>query len=140
MDRKIGLAIGAAAMLVGAPLLLTLDDSEAVAQVKPLALEGAIVMTVDGRPVALTDANKADIAQRIDAVKDALPAADRASVEWGAALTTDQRAIVGEETPEQWTPQAVLDRWKSSRGTAISQGDAAAQLEIALISQKFLAR
>lgn len=140
MKRTTAIALGAAALLAAAPLLLTLDGSDAIAQVRPLALEGAIVMTVDGRQVDLTEADKAEIAQRITAVKEALPAADRASVEWGAALNADQRVIVGEDVPEQWTTQALLDRWKNSRGTTITHANAAAQLEIALIAQKFLAR
>lgn len=135
-------AIAAASLLaVGVPLAVSLmDGPDAAAQVRPLALEGDIVMTVDGKAVALTDADKAEIAQRVQAVKDALPPADQASVDWQAALTAEQRVIVGSNGPEQWTPSALVARWKTSRGTATTLGSAAAELEIALIAEQFLAR
>lgn len=114
-------------------------DAHARAQVRPKALTGAIVVTVDGKAVTLTDSEKTELAQRVLAVKVALPTADQTAVDWSAALTADQRAIVGTGTPEQWTPETLVTRWKAG-GPLFSPASAAAQLEIALIAQKFLAR
>jgi hypothetical protein len=109
------------------------------AQVRPKALTGAIVVTVDGKTVTLTDAEKTELAQRVAAIKAALPSGDQPSVDWNAALTADQRAIVGSDLPDAWTPEALVARWRSG-GAPLPRAQAAAQLEVALIAQKFLAR
>jgi hypothetical protein len=109
------------------------------AQVRPKALTGAIVVTVDGKTVTLTDAEKTELAQRVPSVKAALPSGDQPSVDWAAALTADQRTIVGSDGPEAWTPEALIARWRAG-GAPLPRAQAAAQLEIAVIAQKFLAR
>jgi hypothetical protein len=109
------------------------------AQVRTKALTGVITVTVDGRAVALTDAEKTELAQRVPAVKAALPVADQPAVDWQAALTADQRAIVGDSAPTVWAPEALISRWKVG-GEPLPRAEAAAQLEIAVIAQKFLAR
>lgn len=109
------------------------------AQIRAKALTGAIVVTVDGKTVTLTDAEKTELAQRVAAVKAALPSGDQPSVDWAAALTADQRTIVGEDLPTAWTPEALAARWRGG-GAPLPRAQAAAQLEIALVAQKFLAR
>lgn len=109
------------------------------AQVKPKTLTGVIVLTVDGKTVTLTDADKSEIAQRVAAVKAALPTSDQPAVDWQAALTVPQRAIAGTDPPEAWTPAALLAAWKAGSGP-IPRAQAVAQLEIALVAQRFLAR
>jgi hypothetical protein len=109
------------------------------AQVRAKALTGVITVTVDGKTVTLTDAEKTELAQRVAAVKAALPTGDQPSVDWHAALTADQRAIVGTDGPDAWTPAELVARWRAG-GTALTRAQAAAQLEVALIAQKFLAR
>lgn len=113
--------------------------NNANAQPKPKALTGVMVLTVDGRTVTLTDGEKTEIAQRVPAVKAALPPADQGSVDWQAALTADQRTIVGADAPEAWTPQALAARWRTG-GAPLPRVQAAAQLEISLVAQAFLAR
>lgn len=111
----------------------------ALGQVTPKALTGVMVVTVDGRTVPLTDGEKTEIAQRIPAIKAALPPVDQTSVDWQAALSASQRALVGADSPEQWTPEALLARLRSGSGN-ISRTTAITQLEVALVAQKFLAR
>ena len=119
--------------------LLAATLGAAFAQVKPKTLTGIVTVIVDGKTVDLTDAQKAELARRVPAVKEALPVADQGSVDWQAALTADQRAIVGADLPEAWLPAALAARWRTG-GAPLPRATAAAQLEIALVAQQFLAR
>lgn len=101
------------------------------------SVNAPMTLTVDGRAVPLTGEERAAIAKAVPAIRAALPPADQAVVDFSAALTADQRAVVGADTAEQWTPTALITRWRSG-GAPIPRATAARDLEIALVAQSLV--
>jgi hypothetical protein len=109
-------------------------------EAKAATLRGDLRVVVDGREVALTDAQKVELAKASLAIRDALPEEDRASVDFLSGLNADQVAIikeVGSEAAEAWAFEAVISRWKGE-GREFTRGRAAAELEIAVLAHRFL--
>lgn len=111
---------------------------DAAAQVRTAAITAPMTVTVNGSPVTLTAEDREAIARASAAVRAALPVADREQVDWQAALTADQRLIVGSDGPEAWLPSALVARWRASGMTQITRARAAAEVEIAQVARRVL--
>jgi hypothetical protein len=105
------------------------------------ALTADLRVLVDGQEVALSAEQKRELAKSSAAIREALPADDKLELDFLTGLNADQVALVkesGAESVEAWTPEALVARWRSEGRVEFERGRAAAELEIAVLAQRFL--